>query len=238
LINGKTVLAIIPARGGSKGIPQKNIKLLAGKPLIAWTLENAKKSKYIDRIIVSTDSQEIANVSLKYGAEAPFIRPRELAADETPSSEVIVHTIKWFEINRNQKFNVFILLQPTSPLRNGNQIDSALENFISNSNNKCLVSVKEVEESPYWMKIIDDDYYLKNFTLKQNNFTRRQDLPKIYILNGAIYIMTTSDFMNYKSFDVDKTVPFIMDKKSSIDIDNELDFEIAEYLFKKRNNEY
>lgn len=238
MINGKTVLAIIPARGGSKGIPQKNIKLLAGKPLIAWTLENAKKSKYIDRIIVSTDSQEIANVSLKYGAEAPFIRPRELAADETPSSEVIVHTIKWFEINRNQKFNVFILLQPTSPLRNGNQIDSALENFISNSNNKCLVSVKEVEESPYWMKIIDDDYYLKNFTLKQNNFTRRQDLPKIYILNGAIYIMTTSDFMNYKSFDVDKTVPFIMDKKSSIDIDNELDFEIAEYLFKKRNNEY
>ena len=233
MINGKSVLAIIPARGGSKGIPRKNIKPLAGKPLIVWTIEEAKKSKYIDRIIVSTDLQEIASISAKYGAEVPFIRPEELADDETPSSDVIVHAIKWLGINQNQKFDILILLQPTSPLRNATQIDVAFENFISNPSNKCLVSVKEVEESPYWMKIINDDHYLKNFTLKQDNFTRRQDLPKIYILNGAIYIMRTVDFMSCESFDVDNTVPLLMDKKTSIDIDTEDDFVLAEISVKK-----
>ena len=233
MINGKTVFAIIPARGGSKGIPRKNIKPLGGKPLIAWTIEEVKKSKYIDRIIVSTDSQEIANVSIKYDAEAPFIRPKELAADETPSSDVVLHAIDWLDRNQNQKFEILILLQPTSPFRNSSQIDAALEEFISNANNKCLVSVKEVEESPYWMKIIDDDNFLKNFTLQQNKFTRRQDLPKVFILNGAIYIMRTTDFISYESFDVDNTIPFVMDKKTSIDIDNEEDFVLAEIILKK-----
>ena len=233
MINGKTVLAIIPARGGSKGIPRKNIRLLSGKPLITWTIDEAKKSKYIDKTIVSTDSQEIANIAIKYGVEIPFIRPTELAKDETPSSDVIINTLQWFERNQNQKFDLLILLQPTSPLRNSYQIDAALKDFISNPSNKCLVSVKEVEESPYWMKIIDTDHYLKNFTLKQNNFTRRQDLPKVYILNGAIYIMRTADFMNYKSFNVDNTIPFLMDKKTSIDIDSEEDFVLAEVIVKK-----
>ena len=235
MINGKTVLAIIPARGGSKGIPRKNIKLLAGKPLIAWTIEEAKKSKYIDKTIVSTDSQEIADIAIKYGAEIPFIRPTELAKDETSSSEVIVHAIKWFEKNQNQKFNMLVLLQPTSPFRNVKHIDSTLEIFSSSPNSKSLVSIKEVDENPYWMKIIDEDHYLKNFILKQNNFTRRQDLPKVYILNGAIYIMRIADFMNYKSFDVDNTIPFIMDKKTSIDIDVEEDFVLAENFVKKEN---
>lgn len=234
MINGKTVLAIIPARGGSKGIPRKNIKPLAGKPLIAWTIEEAKKSKYIDIIIVSTDSKEIADVSIKYGADIPFIRPKELAADETPSSEVILHATEWLRINQNQKFDILILLQPTSPLRNANQIDTALKNFMSNPSNKCLVSVKEAEDSPYWMKIIDDDHFLRNFIVHQNNYTRRQDLPKIYILNGAIYIMRTADFINYKSFDVDNTIPFLMDKITSIDIDSEEDFMLAETIVRKR----
>jgi len=233
MINGKTVLAIIPARGGSKGIPRKNIKILAGKPLIAWTIEEAKKSNYIDKIIISTDDNEIAKVSSKYGAEVPFIRPALLAKDETATNEVILHAIKWLEKNQNIKLDVLILLQPTSPLRNICQIDSAIERFVSDIYTNCLVSVKEVEENPYWMKIIDDSSYLKNFITKHINYIRRQDLPKMYVLNGAIYIMEVSDFLGYKSFDVDNTIPFIMDTISSIDIDSEIDFKLAEFLLEK-----
>ncbi|MGA9406681.1 MAG: acylneuraminate cytidylyltransferase family protein [Bacteroidota bacterium] len=233
MINGKTVFAIIPARGGSKGIPKKNIRLLAEKPLIGWTIDEAKKSKYLDTIMVSTDSEEIAAISKAYGAEAPFVRPSELAKDETPSNDVIIHAVQWLGTNQDQKFDILTLLQPTSPLRNCDQIDSALETFISNPGYKCLVSVKEVEENPYWMKIIGDDHYLKNFTSQPDTFARRQDLPKIYILNGAIYIMRTADFMNYRSFDVDNTIPFLMDQKTSIDIDSEEDFTLAEIIVKK-----
>lgn len=235
MIDGKKVLALIPARGGSKGIPRKNIKILAGKPLIAWTIEEAKKSKYIDRLILSSEDQEIIQVAKEFGCEVPFIRPAQLAKDETPSIDVIINAVEWIEINQNQKFDILILLQPTSPLRNSNQIDAAIDDFVSDPRNKCLVSVKEVAESPFWMKIIDDDNFLRNFILPKNNYKRRQDLPNIYILNGAIYIMRTADFMNYKSFDVDNTIPFIMDKKTSIDIDSEEDFVFAEMLLNLKN---
>lgn len=230
MINGNTVLAIIPARGGSKGVPRKNIRLLASKPLLAWSIEEAKKSKYIDRLILSSEDEEIIKVSKEFGCEAPFLRPKELASDITPSSDVILHAIEWLEINQNQKFDIFILLQPTSPFRNSDQIDIALENFTSNPQTKCLVSVKVVEENPYWMKILDYNHYLKNMTLGKVTFTRRQELPKIYILNGAIYIMRPSDFKILKSFDVDFTIPLIMDKKTSIDIDDEEDFAFAEIV--------
>ena len=109
MISGRTILAIIPARGGSKGVPKKNLRLLGNKPLIGWTIDEAKKSKYIDRIIVSTDSQEIADFALKFGAEVPFIRPKELAQDETPSSYVIIHTIEWLDKNQNQNYDILIL---------------------------------------------------------------------------------------------------------------------------------
>ena len=237
MINEKTVLTIIPARGGSKGIPNKNIRNLCGKPLIVWTIGEAKKSKYIDNIIVSTDSQEIAEVSQQYGADVPFTRPTELADDKTPTNEVIIHAIKWLETNKNIKYDIIILLQPTSPLRKVSHIDAAIQRFLANPYAKSLIAIKEVEENPYWMKLIDDDGYLKNYISQRNNITRRQNLPNTYILNGAIYIMRAFDFLNYKSFDVDNTIPFIMDAKSSIDIDTEIDFKLAEVLLNRNLNE-
>ena len=130
LINGKIVLAIIPARGGSKGVPRKNIKDLCGKPLIAWTIEEALKSKYIDRLIVSTEDEEIANISKKYGAEVPFLRPTELAKDDTPGVEPLLHCINWLKDNQNYYPGYGFTLQCTSPCRKTNHRDEALEQVV------------------------------------------------------------------------------------------------------------
>lgn len=234
MIYDKKIVAIIPARGGSKGVPLKNIKLLGGKPLITWTICEASKSNYIDKIIVTTDSLEIAEICENVGAEVPFIRPKKLALDDTPSSDVILHSLDWLAKNEKIEYDLFILLQPTSPFRKSEQIDNALDLFILNHTKDCLISVREVDENPYWMKIIDDKYFLKNFIKQNNNHTRRQDLPKIYITNGAIYIMNISDFLLHGSFNTDKTMPFIMDQESSIDIDTEIDFKLAELIIKEK----
>lgn len=229
MIYGKTVLAIIPARGNSKGIPGKNIKLLGGKPLILWTIEAAKESKFIDRIIVSTDSEEIAGVAREYGAEVPFMRPSKLASDEASGADVILHALRWFEKN-NINYNFFILLQPTSPLRNSEHIDRALDELIKKPEAQALVSVKIAEESPYWMKEIDGQGFLKNLLSETKQYPNRQDLPKVYILNGAIYISKWDIFLEDKSFFKRKCLPYIMDEKSSLDLDTPLDWKLAEVL--------
>ena len=150
MLKNKKILAIIPARGGSKGLPGKNIKKLAGKPLIAWTIDQAKKSKYIDKLIVSTDSKEIAEISKKYGAEIPFLRSKKLAQDNSSIYDVIFDAINWFKKN-NIDFDLIILLEPTSPLRENNDIDNAVELFINNWDKaNSLVSVSEIHlENPF-----------------------------------------------------------------------------------------
>ena len=235
MINGKTVLAIIPARGGSKGLPGKNIKPLAGKPLIAWTVEEAKKSKFIDRIIVSTDSQEIADVSLKYGAEVPFIRPVELSADNTPSSQVILHSLEWLSINEKIEYSIFILLQPTSPFRNNKHIDEAIEKFIGFPKAKSLVSICVASEHPAWIKKINAENFLESYEVWEKSISRRQELVQLYIVNGAIYIMYSEDFKNRERFDLSECTYYLMDEMSSIDIDNDLDLKFAEFLIKEKN---
>jgi len=229
VINGKSVLAIIPARGGSKGIPGKNTKLLGNKPLIGWTIEVAKKSKFIDRIIVSTDSIEIASIAKKYGAEFPFIRPSKLASDEASGTDVILHTLQWFEEN-DKKYDYFILLQPTSPFRKVNHINSALYTLINNQEAHTLVSVKIVDESPYWMKEIDERGFLKYYVSDAEQYPNRQDLPNIYIVNGAIYICKWEVFLQEKSFYKQNCLPYIMDTIASMDLDNMDDWNYAEYL--------
>jgi len=232
MIKGKSILAVIPARAGSKSIPQKNIRYLLGKPLIAWTIEEAKKSKYIDKLILSSENKKIIEISKIYGCEVPFIRPSELAQDDTPGIAPIKHAIKFYV---NTKFDYIICLQCTSPLRMVKDIDNAIELCIE-SNTNSLVSVCEVKHHPYWMKTIDKNGHLSNLIDGDVEYFRRQDLPKIYRLNGAFYMATPDIILGTNSWFTPNTKFFIMNEISSIDIDSELDFLFAEFLLKNSAN--
>lgn len=229
----KKILGIIPARGGSKGLPSKNILIFLGKPLIEWTIEQALKSKHLDKLIVSTDDEKIAAVSKKSGAEVPFIRPAELAKDDTPSIEPIKNVINFY-LDNGFNFDYIVCLQCTSPLRTTNDINNAIELCIK-SGADSVVSVCEVKYSPYWMKKVDENGYISNFIQNGEKYARRQDLPKVYRLNGAFYMATTALILESNSWYNEKTKAFIMDNIRSIDIDTELDFIIAEVILKQRN---
>ncbi len=226
MINGKTLLAIILARGGSKGIPKKNISILAGKPLINWTIEEAKKSKYIDRLILSSDDPEIIEIAKASGCEVPFVRPRELATDESPIIESILHAINTLP----DKYDYILILQPTSPLRKINHIDAAI-NIIGNSDADSLASISLVEKSPYWMFYLNDKGKL-NPLMGDIKSSNRQYLPDIYVCNGAIYIIKYDILKNKKTIIDTNTIGFIMEAQVSLDIDEEIDFKVAETILK------
>lgn len=232
MINGKKVLAIIPARGGSKGIPRKNIKPLAGKPLIAWTIEEAKKSKYIDRLILSSEDDEIIKIAKEWGCEVPFVRPKELAQDDTPGIEPVIHALNTLP----EKYDCICLLQPTSPLRKVEDIDGCIEKCILMNASSC-VSVTEVDKHPYWMYKIGDNEKMKPLFPNTHELSRRQDLPKVYTLNGAVYIADSIWLLQSKSFINDQTIPYCMEVSNSLDIDSETDFQICESLLKLRFND-
>jgi CMP-N,N'-diacetyllegionaminic acid synthase len=201
VFKGRTILAIIPARGGSKGVPRKNIRLLAGKPLIAWTIAEAKKSKYIDRLILSSEDDEIIEVARDFGCEIPFKRPVELAQDDTPGIEPVIHAINTL----GEKYDFVVLLQPTSPLRTVEDIDGCVQHCIMTESPAC-VSLTEVQQSPYWMYNLDDDMKLKSFVQNGEIINRRQDLPKVYVLNGAVYVAESGFIMEHKSFLTDESL--------------------------------
>lgn len=232
MINNKKILAVIPARGGSKGIPRKNIRDLAGKPLIAWTIEAAEKSKYIDKLVVSSEDDEIISVAKSFGCDDPFIRPKDLAQDDTPGIEPILHAVQ-----KIRGYDYVVLLQPTSPLRNVDDIDGCIHKCISQKANAC-VSVSEAEKSPYWMFRINENDQLSKVLNIENIPNRRQDLDRIYSLNGAIYVAKIDWLNSRKSFLTEETIGFLMPKERSIDIDTELDFQISEYILNKSSNVY
>ena len=231
MINGKTVLAIIPARGGSKGIQRKNIKSLAGKPLIAWTIEEAKKSKYIDRLILSSEDQEIMKVAKELGCEVPFIRPMELAQDDTPGVETVVHAINTLK----EKYDYVCLLQPTSPLRGNEDLDDCIQKFVHTNSFSCA-SITKTSISPYWMYKLGGKNRLMPLFPSLHETSNRQDLPETYLLNGAIYVVDSKWFLKNKSFINNSTMPYLMELCNSIDIDSELDFITCEILLKQRLN--
>ena len=223
------ILALIPARGGSKGIKKKNIKLLFGKPLIAWTIDQAKKSEYLNKIIVTTEDEEIGEISRSWGADI-IKRPKELAKDESPTIDAIFHTL---EVLKSENYNpdIIILLQPTSPLRTTKDIDNAMELFL-NTNCESVVSVCELKHSPYWCFEIEKGY-LKSLFGDEYLRRRRQDLENVYMPNGAMYISTPENLRKYKGFYCLRTIPYIMPPERGIDIDNEVDFMLAELLTKR-----
>lgn len=228
MYNNKSFLAIIPARSGSKGIKDKNIINLKGKPLIAYTIETAKESQIFDEIMVSTDSLKIAEISKSFGAKVPFLRPKELATDNAKSLDVILHALNYY-INKNIEFDYFVLLQPTSPLRNSKDIKDAV-NLLFERNANSVVSVCETEHSPLWSNTLPEDLSLANFIKQEVKNIPRQELPKYYRVNGAIYISQVDFFIREKDFYGEKSYAYIMPPERSIDIDNLVDLKLAEIL--------
>ena len=218
----KTFLAIIPARGGSKRLPRKNILDLCGKPLISWSIEAALKSKYISKVVVSSDDEEILNISSNFGADI-IKRPYELANDTATTFDAIKHTIDNLE-----EYEYVVLLQPTSPLRNEKHIDEAIE-LLEEKQADAIVSVCEMDHSPLWSNTLPKDGNMNNFLRDEVLNKRSQDLEKYYRVNGAIYICKTDKLLENKSFFLkDNIFAYIMDRKSSIDIDEEIDFLFAQ----------
>jgi CMP-N,N'-diacetyllegionaminic acid synthase len=230
MINRKRVLAVIPARGGSKRLPRKNMLDLTGKPLIAWSIESALESQYIDRVVVSTDDDEIAAISRQYGADVPFMRPSELALDETTSIDTVLHTIKTLESLGN-KYDIMILLQPTSPLRKVSDIDNSISQLDS-SGDKSVVSVCEAEHSPLWANMLPEDHSMNSFISDEVINCRSQDLPVYYRLNGALYVVCINTLLTMRKPTLllkENCSAYIMPQERSIDIDTKLDLLYARF---------
>lgn len=232
MIGQYRVTALIPARGGSKRLPRKNIKLLVDKPLIAWSIETAKASKYIDRVVVSTDDEEIKRISEQYGAEVPFLRPEYLSNDQASSFDVVKHAIDFLTLSRSNE--LIVLLQPTSPLRLASEIDTALEFFVQ-KNAKGVVSISETEHSPMWSNTMPEDGCMSDFIRPEVQGKRSQDLPTFFRLNGSIYIYETLSLLEQsKIFFNENVYGFQTSLETAVDIDTGLDFLIAETIMKNR----
>ena len=230
------ILGLIPARGGSKGVPHKNIALLGGKPLIAYTLEAANQSKLLDRCIVSTDSQEIIEVCRKWSADIPFIRPSELAQDDTPTLPVVFHALNMLQ----KSYDAVMLLQPTNPFREAEDIDKAIIMLKSDPDADSVISVVKVGDShPARMKQIIDDVLIDPPFGEKIEGQRRQDLPELYLRDGAIYLTRTKIIYGQGSFKGRRSLAYIMPEERSVNVDGYIDLLLAEAILQhsKRKSE-
>lgn len=228
MYDNKKILALIPARGGSKGIKGKNIYPLRGKPLLAYTIESAIKCSYIDEVLITTDSEEIADTAKKFGASVPFLRPDDLSGDKAKTIDAVLHAVSWLK-QHGSNYDVLVLLQPTSPLRSQLDISNAIEKFFSYSM-KSLASVCEVNDNPILIRTIHNSKMSK--LLDQNSTVRRQDMEKYYRINGSIYINSINELDEYTSFN-DNEISYIMPVERSVDIDTEMDIRMVEIYMQK-----
>lgn len=230
MYHSKTFLAIIPARGGSKRLPRKNVLDLAGKPLMAWSIEAGLNSKYVDKVIVTSDDEEVLKISKKFGAEI-IKRPKELANDTSATFDTIKHTIENLE-----RYEFIVLLQPTSPLRNEKHINEAIE-LLHAKNADAIISVCKVEHSPLWCNTLPENRSMSLFIQDEIKNKRSQDLGEYYRLSGAIYICRTEKLLSEKTFFIkDNIFAYEMDRASSIDIDEKEDFQLAQIQLSSRGN--
>jgi N-acylneuraminate cytidylyltransferase/CMP-N,N'-diacetyllegionaminic acid synthase len=237
MINDFKVLAVIPARSGSKGLPGKNIKELCGKPLVAWSVDAAKESKYIDKIVVSTDSDEIAEIGKKYGAEVPFMRPAELARDTSPGYEVLEHVILTLQ-EMGDCYDFIVVLEPTSPLREVSDIDNSLETLVNNIKRaESIVGVCALDAThPEFLVTINPEGFLSLYGGKKfSEPTRRQDLSKLYFFEGTIYISTIEALFKNKGFCHEKTLAYIVPKWKAFEVDDLIDFFCVEAVLKNKS---
>ncbi len=238
MIEQEKVLAVIPARGGSKGLTKKNLRSLCGKPLVSWAISAATDNKYVDRTIISTDDKKIAKVAESFGAEIPFIRPTDIAGDDASSMDVVLHAVNELE-EKGDFFSYVVMLEPTSPMTEPNDINKALFKLHSSRDvADAIVGVSLVEATHPEFDIQLDvnnlikPYMAKNFT----NLPRRQDIEDIYFLEGSLYISTVSDFKNNKSFYHSRTLGYVVPRWKSIEIDDYLDLIIAETIINNKRD--
>tara|TARA_Y100000768_G_scaffold113266_1_gene83468 strand:+ start:23717 stop:24430 length:714 start_codon:yes stop_codon:yes gene_type:complete len=228
----KKFLCIIPARAGSKGVKNKNVKLLGGKPLIYWTIKEALKIKEFSKVLVSTDSKKIQNISKKYGAECPFLRPKNISKDKSLTIDVIKHAVKYLNSKNFDNFEYIVLLQPTSPFRKKIDIKNAIRKFLRNKKASSLISVVEVGDfHPARMYYIKNNILIKNKMSETDVGTPRQKLKKIYLRNGAIYIIKKKNIN--KNFLGTLPIGYLMARDRSLNIDDNYDFKIAQDYIKK-----
>jgi CMP-N,N'-diacetyllegionaminic acid synthase len=224
VISGQRVLAVIPARGGSRGVPRKNVRDLAGKPLIAWTIQEALRSQYIDRLVLSSEDAEIMRIAQSYGCDVPFTRPADLSRDETPGVAPVLHAL-----GELPGYDIVVLLQTTSPMRTAADIDGCVEHMIDSGASAC-VSVTAAQQSPYWMFTMDSRGIMEPLLKADSRALRRQELPAVYALNGAVYAAKCDWLLEYETFITRETVGFLMPQDRSLDIDTELDLRIAQCI--------
>lgn len=230
MIGELRVLAVVPARGGSKGVPNKNVRQLVGRPLLAWTLDAAAGSRYLDKVVVSSDDPTIIEMTRKLGGDAPFVRPAALARDETPGIEPILHALQMLP-----GYDLIVVLQPTSPLRQAIDIDGCLERLIEMRATTC-VAVTEAHNHPYWTYLTDRSERLVPFVkVAPNAALRRQDLPRALTVNGAVYVSTVASLLAQRSFLQEDTVAYEMPAERSLDIDTLEDFAVAERAVQERH---
>jgi N-acylneuraminate cytidylyltransferase/CMP-N,N'-diacetyllegionaminic acid synthase len=226
------MIAIIPARGGSKGLPGKNIKPLNGTPLICHSIQSALKAKSISRVIVSTDDDEIAQIARECGAEVPFIRPRNLAEDNSMVMDVYFYTVDRLTDKSNEQIESFVVLLPTAPLRIAEDINTAVEIF-KEKKADSVISVMDANVPIEWYRKIDEQGILKDYSPNISAIKNRQEFKKSYIPNGAIYVFRTEVLRKTRQYYTDKTYPYLMPRERSADIDEIIDFEWAEFLLKR-----
>ena len=235
MIKGKSVIAIVPARAGSKGLPGKNIRELCGKPVIGWTIEAGLASEYIDEVVVSTDSEEIAGIARKFGATTPFIRPPEIATDDATSFEVIKHVLEYFKDELNTSFDYTVLLEPTSPLRDSLDIDRALEELIESSHAVSIVGIAKTEgQNPVFLVKLSENASIIGFMGGAIRTVRRQEIEDVYFFEGSIYISETLALLERKTFYHEEAIGFLVPKWKSLEIDDEDDFVMVEALMAKK----
>lgn len=229
----KKILAIIPARGGSKGLPEKNIKPLCNKPLIGWTIEQAKACKYIDTIFVTTDNEKIANTAKDFGIDVPFLRPAELAKDTSSSMDVVEHVLSHFE-NKHIFFDYILLLEPTSPLRKKNDLDAAIQLAIENESADGIISLGEVHmEHPMIVKKINEKGKIAPYIDDVIKISQRQQADKAYFPYGVIYMIKTEIFKKERAFYTNNILPYYIERWQNYEVDDIYDFIAIEAILKK-----
>ncbi|SNS21680.1 N-acylneuraminate cytidylyltransferase [Humidesulfovibrio mexicanus] len=229
MYKGRRILATINARGGSKGLPGKNIRDLGGLPLIAWSIREGRRSAFIDRLIVSSDDEGILAVARAHGAETPFVRPAELAQDDTPGVDPVLHAVAALG---PEAFDYVVLLQPTSPLRTVEDIDGCIAACLDEAG-PCMISVSEAEKSPYYMFTMDAGKRMAPVIPQERFHTRRQDLPQVVTPNGAVYVADCAWLARTRSYLTPETRAYLMPRERSLDVDSLLDFEICELMLRK-----
>ena len=224
------ILGVIPARGGSKSVPHKNLAPLNGKPMMVYTIEAAKNSHLLTHFVVSSEDERIIQVARQYGAPAPFVRPAELATDEAPSLPVVQHAVREMEARENVVFDYVVLLQATSPLRTGTDIDAALEKLIRTGADSVVSVVRIAHHHPTRMRFIEDDLLVMLPMGEAKEMQRRQDLPPVYIRNGAIFATRRSVVMDQNSMLGKVSRPYVMPESRSANVDTKFDFLVVEVM--------